>query len=83
MPTIAHGAQNLEYWQRHHLKAHMLNELRTYQIDPRPIALGGGWRLRLLDDDEEMAAVFFLQYPAKVRISTKPIKTHATRARVG
>ena len=25
--------------------------MASYEIEPRPIALGGGWRLRLLDDD--------------------------------
>ncbi|UIF84545.1 hypothetical protein [Cupriavidus sp. UYPR2.512] len=25
-----------------------------YDIEPRPLALGGGWRLRLLRDDQEV-----------------------------
>ena len=30
-----------------------------YEIDPRPVELGGGWRLRLLEDDEEMGGGVF------------------------
>lgn len=26
----------------------------SYEINPRPIELGGGWKLRLLEDGEEM-----------------------------
>lgn len=26
----------------------------SYQIDPRPAELGGGWRLRLIEDGEEV-----------------------------
>ena len=31
----------------------------SYQIDPRPAALGGGWRLRLLDGEEEVGGGIF------------------------
>lgn len=31
----------------------------SYEITPRPIALGGGWRLRLLENGEEMAGGVF------------------------
>ncbi|MFC3279283.1 hypothetical protein ACFOHQ_22380 [Xanthomonas fragariae] len=32
----------------------------TYEIEPRPIDLGGGWRLRLLQDGEEVGGGVFL-----------------------
>jgi hypothetical protein len=31
----------------------------TYEIEPRPESLGGGWRLRLLEDDEEVGGGVF------------------------
>jgi len=31
----------------------------TYEITPRPAELGGGWRLRLLEDDEEVGGGVF------------------------
>lgn len=31
----------------------------TYEISPRPDALGGGWRLRLLEDGEEVGGGVF------------------------
>ena len=31
----------------------------SYQIDPRPADLGGGWRLRLLESDEEVGGGVF------------------------
>lgn len=31
----------------------------TYQIDPRPAELGGGWRLRLLESGEEVGGGVF------------------------
>lgn len=31
----------------------------AYQIDPRPAERGGGWRLRLLEDDEEVGGGVF------------------------
>ena len=33
--------------------------IRSYQIDPRPAELGGGWRLRLLEDGEEVGGGVF------------------------
>lgn len=32
---------------------------RTYKIKPRPSDLGGGWRLALLEDDEEAGGGVF------------------------
>lgn len=31
----------------------------TYEITPRPAAVGGGWRLRLLQDGEEVGGGVF------------------------
>lgn len=31
----------------------------TYEITPRPVALGDGWRLRLLEDGEEVGGGVF------------------------
>ncbi len=31
----------------------------SYQIDPRPAELGGGWRLRLIEDGEEVGGGVF------------------------
>lgn len=31
----------------------------SYEITPRPVELGGGWKLRLLDGDEEMGGGVF------------------------
>ncbi|MDR1064574.1 MAG: hypothetical protein LBL48_11720 [Azoarcus sp.] len=31
----------------------------SYKIDPRPANLGGGWRLRLLEDGEEVGGGVF------------------------
>ncbi len=28
----------------------------SYEINPRPVELGGGWQLRLLEDGKEMGA---------------------------
>lgn len=37
-----------------------MNEVKYgYQIDPRPQELGGGWRLRLLEDGEEVGGGVF------------------------
>ena len=36
----------------------------SYEITPRPDNLGGGWRLRLLEDDEEVGGGVFLVEPA-------------------
>ena len=30
---------------------------RSYRIEPRPADLGGGWRLRLIEDGEEVGAL--------------------------
>lgn len=35
----------------------------SYQIDPRPEALGGGWRLHLLEDGEEVGGGVFPPVP--------------------
>lgn len=37
------------------------SDLKTYgyTIDPRPAALGGGWRLRLLENGEEIGGGVF------------------------
>ena len=32
---------------------------RSYQIDPRPLYLGGGWRLRLIENGEEVGGGVF------------------------
>ena len=37
---------------------------RTYQIDPRPPELGGGWTLKLLEDGEEMGGGVFPPVPS-------------------
>jgi len=34
----------------------------SYEINPRPVELGGGWELRLLDDDEEAGAASSLSW---------------------
>jgi hypothetical protein len=39
--------------------------MRTYQIDPRPVELGAGWSLRLLDDGEEMGGGVFPPVPGE------------------
>lgn len=31
----------------------------SYEINPRPESLGGGWKLRLLDDGEEVGGGVF------------------------
>lgn len=31
----------------------------SYEITPRPAKLGGGWRLRLLEDDQEVGGGVF------------------------
>ena len=31
----------------------------SYQIDPRPLELGGGWRLRLIENGEEVGGGVF------------------------
>lgn len=31
----------------------------SYQIDPRPLELGGGWRLKLIEDGEEVGGGVF------------------------
>lgn len=31
----------------------------SYQIEPRPVELGGGWRLQLLEDEEEVGGGVF------------------------
>ena len=31
----------------------------SYEINPRPVELGGGWRLRLLEDGVEMGGGVF------------------------
>jgi hypothetical protein len=31
----------------------------SYEITPRPVELGGGWRLRLLEDGEEVGGGVF------------------------
>ena len=31
----------------------------SYEITPRPVELGGGWRLRLLEDDVEVGGGVF------------------------
>jgi hypothetical protein len=35
----------------------------SYQIDPRPEALGGGWSLKLFEDGEEMGGGVFPPVP--------------------
>lgn len=37
----------------------------SYEIDPRPAELGGGWRLRLLADGEEMGGGVFPPEPGE------------------
>lgn len=37
--------------------------VRTYQIDPRPVELGGGWSLKLFEDGEEMGGGVFPPVP--------------------
>lgn len=37
--------------------------MRTYQIDPRPAELGGGWSLKLFEDGEEMGGGVFPPVP--------------------
>jgi len=37
--------------------------MRTYQIDPRPSELGGGWSLKLFEDGEEMGGGVFPPIP--------------------
>lgn len=39
----------------------------SYEITPRSVELGGGWRLRLLEDDEEVGGGVFLVEPADPR----------------
>jgi hypothetical protein len=34
----------------------------SYEIDPRPAELGGGWRLRLMEDDIEVGGGVFPDY---------------------
>lgn len=36
---------------------------RTYQIDPRPAELGGGWSLKLFEGSEEMGGGVFPPVP--------------------
>jgi len=36
----------------------------SYEITPRPLALGGGWRLRLLEDSMEVGGGAFPSEPA-------------------
>lgn len=36
---------------------------RTYQIDPRPSELGGGWSLKLFEGSEEMGGGVFPPVP--------------------
>jgi hypothetical protein len=31
----------------------------SYEINPRPVELGGGWRLRLLEDGQEVGGGVF------------------------
>jgi hypothetical protein len=33
--------------------------IRTYQIEPRPAELGGGWNLKLLENGQEMGGGVF------------------------
>jgi len=56
----------------------------TYEINPRPVELGGGWNLRLLEDGEEVGGGVF---PA-VRDDANPlypfdqnVETHTIRRR--
>lgn len=37
--------------------------MRTYQIDPRPSALGGGWSLKLFENGEGMGGGVFPSMP--------------------
>ena len=37
--------------------------MRTYQIDPRPSELGGGWSLKLFEGAEEMGGGVFPPVP--------------------
>ncbi|HCE0707837.1 TPA: hypothetical protein NER33_006365 [Pseudomonas aeruginosa] len=37
-----------------------------YAIDPRPADLGGGWRLRLLENGEEVGGGVFPAGPSKI-----------------
>ena len=39
----------------------------SYEITPRPTELGGGWRLRLLEDGEEVGGRVFPVAPADPR----------------
>lgn len=41
--------------------------MRTYQIDPRPDALGGGWSLKLFEDGQEMGGGVFPPVPETER----------------
>lgn len=38
---------------------------RTYQIDPRPSELGGGWSLKLFEGSEEMGGGVFPPVPTQ------------------
>lgn len=31
----------------------------SFEVDPRPFPLGGGWKLRLLDDGQEVGSEVF------------------------
>lgn len=37
--------------------------MKTYQIDPRPVELGGGWSLKLFEGSEEMGGGVFPPVP--------------------
>lgn len=36
---------------------------RSYEVAPRPAALGGGWKLTLIEDGEEMGGGVFPPVP--------------------
>lgn len=38
---------------------HKSNRERSYEIVPRPVDLGGGWKLTLLEDGEEVGGSVF------------------------
>lgn len=38
----------------------------SYEINPRPVDLGGGWRMRLLEDDVEVGGGVFPAIPTEV-----------------
>ena len=58
--------------------------MRTYEVNPRPVELGGGWNLKFYEDGDEMGGGVFPPVPTpKTRTSMQPIKMPWTRAKAG